>query len=947
MTDKRLSESIRPCNLILYLEFIENLNPELEFPLKFNLKTKMCNLSTSDNNIKIELSNSSGKIDLSTILDFPPDGLPTTAEIVANPLLIFFEPLANFELSFRTTVSKDESKVMWISVVDLLPLAYGNEVVGRYPMHCVIIDVDGKMMSLSDSWTSTSIPKIAHLLPDVFLKTSVRTTSAWPYPPPDNILTVTLHALYNPLSLTRSSQKRTSDQQKETAYLAVLDLPPTTDSDEKNTATVFAKGSYSDIAADDSNEVRWRCLLHEDIPVTVSTTGQRFGEQEPTLTNTSGIPQVNDVFNRGSRYVWNSQHRFSMSTKVSLALQEYIFKYSVWPMVLISNSSSAISMNTSSESVSQYLSSSPPEDALIAFLDLSSLMTPNCTSVRCISSINSVNVKKSLSLLLHDIDLSQYTENVSKLTSKLHSSTDCDRKEWTTPFIVVDISTAQSLHMQYLKQITYEMSNLGFNFNAKTPSVVNFTLAEEECQRNIRTAMQTIIKATCAYDCQKNNDSVETCVKVLKAIGEYDSLVSSLQKDIKSYVEKKYKSPRIGESVQSFVNRISADLADKTKNVAESFEFPHSYSSKDSLQLKKKQVVLYAKEAYECKQMERAEAFYKHLIRTTGTRCDSDYWLLYATFCSGRLDFDTALECVKEVLLDDSGSWIGLFLYAAIQMSLGKDENNRNGETALKALIMYRGDLNEPYVLLSVYYDLLKMPNASLAMLQKANKISPIANIEEHQIHDIFLSWKPIGYNGDPLIKCTILLLKYELIQIAKYCLRNSKQNIEEYFYYMAVCEYKSDNFIASLDWLKTCETFISPKNKKNVDALKCLNDIELKNQSCTLETFILSFDRVHNVTKEDHLIYLKSAQLYFREGFYTRAAEICLVACTVLRTPMLLCLLGKSLIKIGLVEIAKKVLSEANLMDNKNEEIWKELSLINIKLENTKQMNICYNETH
>lgn len=47
------------------------------------------------------------------------------------------------------------------------------------------------------------------------------------------------------------------------------------------------------------------------------------------------------------------------------------------------------------------------------------------------------------------------------------------------------------------------------------------------------------------------------------------------------------------------------------------------------------------------------------LISTADASCNPNYWLLYASFCSRRLDFDTAVEYVKEVLLVDSGNRIG------------------------------------------------------------------------------------------------------------------------------------------------------------------------------------------------------------------------------------------------------------------------------------------------
>lgn len=37
---------------------------------------------------------------------------------------------------------------------------------------------------------------------------------------------------------------------------------------------------------------------------------------------------------------------------------------------------------------------------------------------------------------------------------------------------------------------------------------------------------------------------------------------------------------------------------------------------------------------------------------------------------------------------------------------------------------------------------------------------------ETHPIHKNLMSWEPIGHNNDSLIKCAILLLKFELVEV-------------------------------------------------------------------------------------------------------------------------------------------------------------------------------------
>ncbi|XP_050425337.1 uncharacterized protein LOC126836188 [Adelges cooleyi] len=766
-----------------------------------------------------------------------------------------------------------------------------------------------------------------------YLKVFAWTVSPWPHPPPDNLLDVTVHALYNPALLVPPNQRRSV---RHSECTAILETPI---SGEMSAATLFARGGYTDdVTRENSNEVRWNSL-QEDIPANVSATGQRFEYDGRAVMNTAKVLRPNDVMNRGPRYLWNLRHRFAMDSITSKAFQDTIFKSRYWPILFTIETSAAVYVSRISVAESVLISPNSGGDTFFALLDLSALMQPQCTSVRCISVVRPLHKKMHSGAFLDAIDMIRIIENKNEESSAKEFTTTMleepknNTKEMSMSFVVVDVSVASSFYRQYLERLTLDVLELGFGVDKIEPpkSTKSAVIKFEETLRSI---VETLMKNT------TNDTNVDKHIKDLKDTGMYNTMVSSLSNDMKAYVSEKNLGPLICETVQSFVNRISADLAAKTEIVAESFEFPHSCPDGDGLQLKKKQMASYAREASESKQIERAKAYYENLISTAGTRCDPDYWLLYASFCLGRLDFNTALECVEEVLLVDGSNWIGLFLYAAIQLTIGEDENYKNCETVLKSLIMHRGDFNEPYVLLSVYYGLTEMHNARFMMLQKAKESvqwSVIGNIPNDS-----LCWKPIGNNEHPVIKCTVLLLKFELIEMAKYCLDIIKGSCDEYYYYMAVCEYKSGNYKESLDHLNS-DILTPTASKEAMDMLRCLNDIEMNNRIDTMEKYLLSINEIKNARKEHHLIYLKGAQYYFDKECYTRAAEICLVACTVLWTPMILILLGKSLLKIGEVEVSENALAEANVIDNKNGEIWAYLAMANFKLGNIRRAKLCY----
>jgi len=86
---------------------------------------------------------------------------------------------------------------------------------------------------------------------------------------------------------------------------------------------------------------------------------------------------------------------------------------------------------------------------------------------------------------------------------------------------------------------------------------------------------------------------------------------------------------------------------------------------------------------------------------------------------------------------------------------------------------------------------------------------------------------------------------------------------------------------------------------KKVTDALKFLNDIELNERLDVFENDLLHIIFSEAPGKELHLVYLKGAMHCYKNKWYIKGAEICQIACTVLRTPMILILLAKCLIQV------------------------------------------------
>ncbi|KAL4091175.1 hypothetical protein QTP88_025912 [Uroleucon formosanum] len=933
---------------VLFLDRINNLETSLNFPLNFNVYLEFHGNLLSVGDVIVTLMDIGGKIDLEVPLNFPLDEIVEYNNFASHPMLIYFESLNEIEQTplKSTTNHKSDIKHTWLCIVDLLPLVYDGtsdeaetrvKVSGQYPLKAI------------GERNQNLLSEAAHLNATISCPAGLSRIGSTT---PNNVLNITMHGLYNPSLSGHRRHTRGSD----TTCSAILHVPSAIESEIHS--SVFEHGTYTEVTRD-INDLRWFSL--DNMPATVSTTGQRFEEYNGVEVNSAKIPSPKDVLFKGPRFEWNLWNRFLMNEISSYALQDFIFKQRYLLVTFLFNENNPMMVNNTSKTPTRASNSASNtssnasienEVVFVAFLDLSMLLQPNCTAIRCLSSVHNIDVEivKQNELSFKNFELGKLIktnikEDFKKSRSRIPVLETSGRgggssqmtTECPSPFVVVDISVAYSLYDQYLKYLTTSQINLlKMNLIPESLQTVIYNQSKlNKYQETLRNIIETLINNS-----ERINDqnSVQKYVDELKMSGTYESMHSSLFGEIQLYIRENYRSPLIGETIQSFVNRIFLDLVEKMKKAVESFEFPQSDGVDNLLQFDR--VIVYAREADEMEQAERAKIFYFDLNSTAGARCNPNYWLLYASLCSRRLDFDTALEYVKEVLLVDSGNRIGLFLYAAIQLTIHEDNNN--GEIVLKSLIMSHGDFSEVYALLSVHYSILNMYESSYIMLQRAERCVEVDKFEnDGLILKNLMSWTPISHDNDPLIKCVILLLKFELVKLATYCLKLVKKQNEQYHYYMALCEYKIGNHLESLEHLKTDK--LIEKYKKVTDALKFLNDIELNEHLDIFENDLPHIIYSEAPREELHLVYLKAAMHCYKNKWYIKGVEICQIARTVLSTPMILILLAKCLIEIGELETAESALNEANVMDIKNEEVWAYLTVVNIKMGNADEAKVCY----
>ncbi|XP_060876699.1 uncharacterized protein LOC132949705 [Metopolophium dirhodum] len=530
----------------------------------------------------------------------------------------YFESLTEIEQAppKLTSNQKIDIKQTWLCVVDLLPLVYDGtsdeaetrvKVCGQYPLKAI------------GERNQNLLSEAAHLNATISCPAGLSRIGSTT---PNNVLNITMHGLYNP-SL---SGHRRHTHGPDTTCSAILHVPSAIDSEIHS--SVFERGTYTDVTRD-VNDLRWFSL--DNMPATVSTTGQRFEEYNGVDVNSAKIPNPKDVLFKGPRFEWNLWNRFLLNEISSYALQDFIFKQRYLLVTFVFNENNPMMVNNTNKlstraSNTSSNASNKNEVVFVAFLDLSMLLQPNCTAIRCLSIVHNIDVEivKQNELSFKNFDLGKLIktnieEDLKKSRSRIPALETSDRggvtsqiaTEWTFPFVVVDISVAYSLYDQYLKYLTTsQITLMQTNLIPESPQDV---ICNQSKLNKYRETLKNIIE-TLINNSETINDqnSVERYVNELKMSGTYESMHSSLFGEIQLYIRDNHGGPLIGETTQSLVNRIFADLVDKMKKAVESFEFPQSDGVDNLLQFDR--VIVYAREADEMEQAERAKIFYFDII---------------------------------------------------------------------------------------------------------------------------------------------------------------------------------------------------------------------------------------------------------------------------------------------------------------------------------------------
>lgn len=240
--------------------------------------------------------------------------------------------------------------------------------------------------------------------------------------------------------------------------------------------------------------------------------------------------------------------------------------------------------------------------------------------------------------------------------------------------------------------------------------------------------------------------------------------VPSFFEKVKNCVEHVVGPKQSDETLDAYKVRVFADLMER------------SISDNDGspgVVLSRRDILVYVIEAMESGYLKTAIRWCVQLIVDTEAE-NPNYWVLYGTLCARQNDLESFMECAQKAIALDSKHRIALFVRAAILMTSDAERFDEI-ESLLKFLGMTHPRFAEAHFLSALHYRRLEITDLACHFLSLANQYFDDV---KHDFNDPVLNglptvWEaPTNYGRDPAMKCAILLIKLELIELATLCLQ-------------------------------------------------------------------------------------------------------------------------------------------------------------------------------
>ena len=311
---------------------------------------------------------------------------------------------------------------------------------------------------------------------------------------------------------------------------------------------------------------------------------------------------------------------------------------------------------------------------------------------------------------------------------------------------------------------------------------------------------------------------------------------------------------------------------------------------------------------------------------------DLKVWLKYFHFAYITGNYLKAVEALKECLAIEPENIEFIFLYSAVLLTQNKfkeasvyllkvtdtDKYHINANLLLSILSETEGskDLSEKYM--------------SVAKRKKMRELSILGNIGKLKESTYSPSRALAPEEFDRLfLDLSSFLLKHKLFDTAEKVLSHiQKKDTLEYLMLFSLIKYRSGDF---KDALETVEKVIKIK-ANHAEALELKGHIlyDMNDYDNASEVFLKAI-RIKPQGKHFSL-FLKLGTIYIKKQFWKDACVVFYNACKHTNTSYAWQYLGYAHMMLSELKESEECLSRANVLDNKNADIWAILSLLSLK---------------
>lgn len=240
--------------------------------------------------------------------------------------------------------------------------------------------------------------------------------------------------------------------------------------------------------------------------------------------------------------------------------------------------------------------------------------------------------------------------------------------------------------------------------------------------------------------------------------------ISSFFEKVKNYVEYVIGPKKSDENPDAYKVRVFAELMEQS--ISGNVDCP-------SIVLSHRDILVYIIEAMESGNLKTATRWCTQIIVDTKSE-DPNYWVLYGILCARQNDLESFMECAQKAIAIDGKHQIALFVRVAILMTSDAERFDAI-ESSLKFLGSVHPQFVEAHFLSALHYRRLEMTDLSCHFLSLANQFFDDVNQNFNNpiLNGLPTVWEsPSDYGRDPALKCTILLIKLQLLELATLCLQ-------------------------------------------------------------------------------------------------------------------------------------------------------------------------------